>query len=138
MESNLFFSCGFQANNDWNIVSNREEVTKEKMLEALEHLKYHVGSAGLEIIPEPNIGVSELSVKFDNEKYLLTAIEYSEEGDMLIRGPGSDTNELVDFLSEGELYPSSSVTNDFNLVKQVFIEFFITGSISDKLMKIVY
>ena len=75
MTNNLFFTCGFQREKDWIVASNRERVSsidKEKMISILNNIELNEGAAGLEFIPEPEVGISALSVQCDGERYLFT------------------------------------------------------------------
>ncbi|OOF60299.1 hypothetical protein [Rodentibacter sp. Ppn85] len=144
MENRLFFTCGFQGKNDWIVLSNRQlmiDKDKEKMLDMLNKIKTKVGGARLEIIPEPELGPSELSVQYDGEKYLFTLLEYvGPNGEMIIRGKANFNGEwkLVEFLSDGELYPPDAITTDFEFIKKVFLEFLETGNVSYDLMDRIY
>jgi hypothetical protein len=58
MTNNLFFTCGFQREKDWIVVSNRERVSsvdKDKMISILNNIELNEGAAGLEFIPEPEV-----------------------------------------------------------------------------------
>ncbi|WP_295658049.1 hypothetical protein, partial [uncultured Haemophilus sp.] len=94
------------------------------------------GAAGLEFIPEPEVGISGLSVQCDGERYLFTLIEYGKDGEFLIRTKSdfNGTPGLVYF--EGEPYPACSVIEDFDFIKRVFIELLETGNVSYELMDI--
>lgn len=143
MINNLFFTCGFQGKKEWVVVSNREQVSlmdKDKMISMLNNLEQNVGAAGLEFIPEPDIGISELSVQYDGEKYLFTLTEYNEDGEYLIRGKTGFNGEwkLIEFLTDGELYPPNAITTDFEFVKKVFVELLETGNVSYDLMERIY
>lgn len=139
MTNNLFFTCGFQRGKDWIIASNRERVSsidKDKMISILNNIELNEGAAGLEFIPEPEVGISGLSVQCDSERYLFTLIEYGKDGEFLIRTKSdfNGTPGLVYF--EGEPYPACSVIEDFDFIKRVFIELLETGNVSYELMGI--
>lgn len=138
MENNQYFSSAYKMENGkWKILSERERIVdKNKMVSMLDTIKNNRGDAKLEIIPEPDIGVSELSVECDGEKYLFTLAEYSEDGYLLTRTKADFAGEakLVNFM--GELYPASAVTTDFDFIKDVFIEFLETGNVSYESMSL--
>lgn len=138
MENNLYFSSAYKMENGkWKILSDREKVMdKNQMIYFLDFIKDNRSDAKLEIIPEPDIGVSELSVECDGEKYLFTLAEYSEDGYLLTRTKAdfSGESKLVNFM--GEPYPASAVTTDFDFIKGVFIEFLETGNVSYESMSV--
>lgn len=136
---NMQFSCalysGVYLDKKYHSVLAKDNPTKTEMLDALNQLKIR-GAATLKIIPEPDIGVSELSVECDGEKYLFTLAEYSDDGYLLTRTKADFAGEakLVNFM--GESYPASAVTTDFDFIKDVFIEFLETGNISYESMSL--
>lgn len=138
MGNDLYFSSAYKMENGrWKILSEQEKIIdKNKMLSMLEFIKNNRGDAKLEIIPEPDMGISELSVECDGEKYLFTLAEYSEEGYLLTRTKADFSGEpkLVNFM--GEPYPASAVTIDFDFIKSVFIEFLETGNVSHERMSL--
>lgn len=138
MENNLYFSSAYKMENGkWKILSDQEKIMDQnKMLSILEFIKNNRGDAKLEIIPEPEVGISELSVECDGEKYLFTLAEYSEEGYLLTRTKADFSGEpkLVNFM--GELYPSCAVITDFDFIKGVFVEFLETGNVSNESMSL--
>lgn len=140
MPSSLFFTCGFQKKEEWIVLSNRRHVFVDEMLFMMEYIRNNIGGARLEYIPEPEVGISELSVQFDGEKYLFTLSEYSENGEYLIRCKSGFSGEwrLVEFLLDGELYPPNAITTDFEFIKKVFVELLKTGGVSYDLMERVY
>ncbi|TNH04537.1 hypothetical protein FHQ27_12600 [Testudinibacter sp. TR-2022] len=108
------------------------------MLLMIENINNREGGARLEVIPEPDIGLSELSVRCDGEKYLLTLAEYLDDGDLIVRTK-SDTPynpNLVVFDGDGEMYPSSAIIDDFDFVIKVFSIFLETGDVPYDLMDI--
>lgn len=138
MRNNLYFSSAYKMRNgEWKILSDRERIIdKDKILSLLDLIKNNRGDAKLEIIPEPDIGITELSVECDGEKYLFTLAEYSEEGYLQVRTKTDFVGELglVNFM--GEPYPSSAVITDFDFIKSVFIEFLETGNVSQESMSL--
>ncbi|MGX2951599.1 DUF6911 family protein [Ursidibacter sp. B-7004-1] len=143
MSNNLFFTCGFQSDEKWLILSNRKSITPidtSLMLSMIDKLKNNIGGARLEVIPEPDIGISELSVQYDGVRYLFTLVEYATDGELMIRGKSGFNDEwrLIEFLSDGELYPPNAFTTDFDFVKKVFIEFLEKGDVSYELMDRIY
>ena len=50
----------FKEKRDWIVASNRERVSsidKEKMISILNNIELNEGAAGLEFIPEPEVGI---------------------------------------------------------------------------------
>lgn len=136
---NMQFSCtlysGVYLDKKYHSVLAKDNPTKTEMLDALNQLKIR-GTATLKIIPEPDVGVFELSAECDGEKYLFTLAEYSEDGYLLTRTKADFAGEakLVNFM--GEPYPASAVTTDFDFIKGVFIEFLETGNVSYESMSL--
>lgn len=116
------------------IVLDAKNPTTFDMLHALEKIQKKSGASKLAFDPEPDIGVFELRVESDSKKYLLTLLEYREDGSVHVREKVSTNvvNRLVEF--EGELYPPRAVITDFDFVKRVFAEFLETGNVSYDLM----
>ncbi|NBH74963.1 hypothetical protein D3Z29_03420 [Rodentibacter pneumotropicus] len=111
------------------------------MIKNLEFLRCCTGAARLSVDPEPELGPSELSVQYDGEKYLFTLLEYvGANGEMIIRGKANFNGggDLIEFLSDGELYPPNAITTDFEFIKKVFLEFLETGNVSYDLMDRIY
>ncbi|WP_018651249.1 DUF6911 family protein [Actinobacillus capsulatus] len=137
---NMQFSCtlhsGKYLDKKYISILSKEEPTKQEVLNALDSLKRNVGAATLKIVPEPDIGITELSVECDGEKYLFTLAEYSEDGYLQVRTKTDFVGELglVNFM--GEPYPSSAVITDFDFIKSVFIEFLETGNVSQESMSL--
>lgn len=137
---NMQFSCtlysGRYLDKKYYPILSKENPSRQEISNALEHLRNKMGAATLKIIPEPDVGISELSVECDGEKYLFTLAEYSEEGYLLTRTKADFSGEpkLVNFM--GEPYPASAVTIDFDFIKSVFIEFLETGNVSHERMSL--
>ena len=136
----LFFSCAYKSEEgEWITLADRDMVSKigkDKILSMLNSTKNHRSDVRLEVIPEPEVGLSELRMESDGERYLFTLIEYGKDGEFLIRTKSdfNGTPGLVYF--EGEPYPACSVIEDFDFIKRVFIELLETGNVSYELMDI--
>lgn len=133
----LFFSCSFQNGKEWVVAASKEGISsigKERIISISNNLERNIGYAKLEFIPEPEIGISELSAEFDGENYLFHLLEYGENGDVIIRTK-TDFNGVASFVYfNGEPYPSSSVIDDFDFVKKVFVQLLEIGDVSNELM----
>ena len=145
MKDNLLFTLGYQGEESWVVLANEmstNELDATQMLTMLDNIYCNKGGARLEHIPEPDIGVSELKVRCDGEKYLLDLVEYAEDGELILRMKADGINELDGSeligklaLFEGDGYPIYNVTKNFDFVKKVFIEFLETGNVSYDLMR---
>ncbi|MDC2824425.1 DUF6911 family protein [Rodentibacter pneumotropicus] len=141
----MIFSCtlyeGKGLNKKYNNLISTHNPTKEDIIKNLEFLRCCTGAARLSVDPEPELGPSELSVQYDGEKYLFTLLEYvGANGEMIIRGKANFNGggDLIEFLSDGELYPPNAITTDFEFIKKVFLEFLETGNVSYDLMDRIY
>ena len=136
----LFFSCAYKSEEgEWITLADRDmasKIGKDKILFMLNSTKNHRSDVRLEVIPEPEVGLSELRMESDGERYLFTLLEYGDNGEFLIRSKSDFTGvpRLVDFM--GEPFPASEVITDFDFIKDIFIELLETGNVSYELMDI--
>ena len=112
----LFFSCAYKSEEgEWITLADRDmasKIGKDKILSMLNSTKNHRSDVRLEVIPEPEVGLSELRMESDGERYLFTLLEYGDNGEFLIRSKSDFTGvpRLVDFM--GEPFPASEVITD--------------------------
>lgn len=101
-------------------------------------LDYIEGKTGVFFIEnseaQAEIEPENLTLYFDNGRYLLMLLDYDDEGYIDIRTPynPSKGQEMEEML--GELYGANTIITDFTTVRKAFIEFEKTGNVSKKLL----
>ena len=108
--------------------------TENQLLEMLNLLVEKSGIIGLEQVALNEFGNNELSLYSENGNYLVMYGTYDEDGDYLVSSLNNSSvkHEMLNVL--GEPFPACSVIDDFEVVKEVFIEFLLTGEPSCKLV----
>lgn len=110
--------------------------TWSRVLYSLEKLKSNNGSICLSIIDPPLIGPESLSVRGDSGRYLISMLDNITEDDDEVRSytnpkviPGEKEVEIL-----GDSWDASMVSDDIDLVRRVFKEFYETGNVSRTLL----
>lgn len=106
----------------------------EEVLSTLALVEGRSAVVGIKIIPEPDFGPYDLVVEMQNGTYLILLQEYSADGESDVRMLFNESagSGQVDIL--GYMYGKRSVTNDFETVKAVFLEFLRTGDVARSLL----
>ncbi|QUP54588.1 hypothetical protein GO998_13000 [Ralstonia syzygii] len=106
----------------------------EQMLSVLEMAKGKCAVAGIKMSPEPDVGAYHLTVEVQGGRYLLALQEYSTDGDNVVRMflKKSSGHCLVEFF--GDMYDERSVLEDFDVVRDVFVQFLGNGDVSREVL----
>lgn len=92
-------------------------------------LKGKEGTVRLQILPDPDIGPSHLGVSAENGFYLLTLLEYTED-DSDVRSYWDNSKPDKKVTIHGDYWPEKQLTKDFDLVINIFKEFYNIGNVS--------
>lgn len=95
----------------------------------LRRLKGGAGSVDLEITDAPDVAPFNMSVAADRGNYLVTLLETTEDdSDVRFYSNPMASAEMVEIL--GNDWDARHLTRDFDLVCNLFKEFFDTGDVS--------
>jgi len=106
----------------------------EQVLTTLELAKDKVAVVGMKVIPEPEVGPYHLTVETEGGKYFVSLQEYSLSGENDVRtltGASADGDRVDIF---GDTYDSASITTEFQIIKEIFLEFLAKGDVSRALL----
>lgn len=101
----------------------------EEVKECLSKLKGNAGTLTLDILDGGNIGPDMLQVRAQNDNYILTLGEETDD-DYKVRFYWDSSLPNEKTLLLGDYWPERQIIKDFDLVVRIFKEFFDTGNVS--------
>lgn len=122
------FGVGKQA-----VGGNKKPATWLDISSSLDEVNRANGSVTLGLINGPDIGPQSLQVISDNDKYVLSLGE-DDGADYFIRSYRNTALQGQQYEVLGDMWDGLLVCLDFDIVKSVFEEFFLTGNVSKKLL----
>lgn len=109
----------------------------DEVNELLEKLNKHDGTISLSMMNKQGFGVDYLEVRAEAKRYLVTMLENISEDDEEIRTYTNHNlkcgeNKTVEIL--GELWDTSMIAGDIQIVKEIFNGFYQDGRVSLELL----
>ena len=97
------------------------------------------GSSGVFVLEnnlaQDKVEPKNLTLYYENKKYLLMLLDFDEEGYIDVRtlfNPNAEKKVLE--IMQGDPYYASTIVDNFEIIKQCFIEFNNTGNVSEDIM----
>jgi hypothetical protein len=114
-------------------ISPLQNPDPETMVASLNQFREHNGIAVLELPDALETGPQQLTLYSDSGNYLLLLGQMEEDGEYEVRtlhvGDGKGLRTIL-----GDPFPEFAITDDFQIVVQVFTELLKAGDISKDLM----
>lgn len=107
---------------------------KKEMLLFLQQVQNRNGIIRMKNLALKKNTPENLSLYLDSNRYMLFLTYNDEEDQEEFRTLHNDSKTQALEIMLGEPFPSETITEDFNLIIDVFKEFHATGNVSDKLL----
>jgi hypothetical protein len=111
---------------------NKDAAESDDVARILNEIRDHSGSMGLERLNGPEIGPQSLSVETEG-RYSVLMLRDTRE-DYIVRTLTNTDHDSGFIEIIGDLWDARTVTSNFDLVVQVFKEFFETGDVSREIL----
>lgn len=109
--------------------ASKESPDLSDIVSYLKVLERKGGCVRLTILNAKDIGPERLSVEADDGFYLITLLEY-DDNDSNVRSYSIHPKSEREILIRGYYWPENQLTTNFDLVVDIFKEFFETGNVS--------
>ena len=115
-----------------NFTNPTKEIIDSLVSEAT---KYNQGSIEINISPEPDVGIFNLTVEYDSGNYLPLLGVYLDDGDVDVKNLIEPKQTGQKITIGGYLYPSEFTTKDIQSIKNLLIMFMEDANSLNIIMK---